>query len=251
MRWVILAALLVGAPRTVSADWVGPPPSRTAGGVAQAASGGGGAAFAPISTGHSFIQASGGTAGPTMTTTGAKLYVVTISTNNAAGSFSDAGTNTYTCSTSAGVSGATFVEICWTLNPTVSSPEEITWFPSGNEGTLTFQAYTDTGSGPLLDTQNNSGSIGSASPVSAGSITPTVANSLVVTSFVANVTALSTVTSPSGYTVTDVPTCTGSSFTCGGQAFLIETSITATNPAWGFTNQSGTQAAAVVVNFKP
>lgn len=113
---------------------------------------------------------------------------------------------------------------------------------------LTFAAYSGTlTTADPFDVQNGSGATTFSTSGQLGSVTPSQNTSLIVTIVTANTG--STCTVDSSYTVTDCRPWQSGVNEMAAQAYLVQTSATATNPTWSIVG--GTSAIAAIAAFKP
>jgi hypothetical protein len=104
--------------------------------------------------------------------------------------------------------------------------------------------------GTSLDKFNHSSS-SSTNTVSAGSITPSLSNELVITGFCSQSNPTSgTITVTSGYGGQLTQFFVNNYNEAGGFAYQIQTTATATNPTWSWTGNANTAALAVVISFE-
>jgi hypothetical protein len=200
---------------------------------------GGGGGWSLIA--HTGIDGTGsGVTTSAINTTGANLLVAVCNWYASSGSISDSKGNSWTLGFA--TSGAdTQVSIYYVYNPTVGSGHTFTW--SAANGPIMVMAWSGSASSPADQSagQNATGS----TTIQAGSITPSQNNELVIAGVGANNSTLSI---DSGYTITDNESYTSGVSLGGAGAYLIQTTATATNPAWTL---SGTNdSAAAILSFE-
>ena len=238
LTWSAASAQLLGVDRTVPTS-----------------GGGGGGVFSLIGSieGSYADSNNGGVGAPTpnttqtanLSTTGAKLLVVTYSGGSSISSIVSALGNLLTCLTPQTVSaGPGINEICYTLNP-VTGLDKATATGTGLYANVTIAAYGDTGAGPTFDKQT--GAVSGTSPAAPGSATPTNSNALVIAGIMGITSGGATVTTPTGYSLA---ASQGANGYAGGQAYQIQTTPSSTNPSWAITNVTSGMAATLAV-FSP
>lgn len=199
-----------------------------------------------VSYTYSLVQSSGDVFGSSGGTTGnkdtrtANLIVVCLWYHaGTAANISDNQGNTYTGLT-AKIDNNQGSKCYYKINPTTSATHTFT--TTSHFVGVGVQSWKSTGT-PVFDqesgfAQNASGNI------QPGSLTPSVNNSIAITSMGAFNGAAPT--TPSGYTST--ANNTTSTAEAGGMAYVIQTTATATNPTW---NGTGSSETAVLAIFKP
>ena len=200
--------------------------------------------------------AAGSAAGGAITTagvdtTGANLLVVFYSEyvgSGATESISDSKSNAYTYLTAYSSAAQERVRIAYKLSPTVSTGSADHTFTSNN-GTSYSSICAMAFSGvDIFDPGKDVGTVdGGASPATAGSVTPSENDCLVI--FGAGYRATHSGTSinggftiPAGLNIDYV----GSTRFGAVMAYLIQTSAAASNPAYAFTGSNGWSAAQAV-----
>lgn len=184
-------------------------------------------------------------------TTTAKLIAMNVSTSSSTPAVvSDSNGNTWACLTP--YSSLTGVEsqICYSVNPIVGAGHTFTAAIAGQRpgvcvlafsGVLGFDAGKDAG-------LNSAGSVTSAQP---GSLTPSAANSLMLTGFAWNAT-ISAVTIDSGFiSPAQAFVARGATGNGCGLTYLIETSIAAKNPTWAWTTGTAPAVNQAVFQVLP
>ena len=181
-------------------------------------------------------------------TTGATLYVLTLS------SFDNLGTATVTSSPSQtwtalnrysnshdGTGNGVMYYVC---GPATSASQAIT--VTGDYATAVFAAYSGTATSNCFDSPNQNGNItyNGGSTFQPGSITPSQNGALIVSGLGANSSA-SSVSIDSGFTI--VGTYAGTHFS--SQAFQVQPSASSINPTW--TESSDGHAVPYIASFLP
>ena len=181
-------------------------------------------------------------------TTGATLYVVTLS------SYNNLGTATITSSPSqtwtalnyydnsyAGTGNGVMFYVC---GPATSASQAIS--VTGDYATAVFAAYSGTATANCFDSPNQNGNTmyNGGSTFQPGSITPSQNGALIVSGLGAN-SGASSVLIDSGFTI--VGTYIGTHFS--SQAFLVQPSAFAINPTW--TESSDGNAVPYIASFVP
>jgi hypothetical protein len=200
---------------------------------------------------HTIITGVNGGTTTAINTTGASLLVV-VTTQNGANTVvfpSDSLVNTWTKLTGQVNATNTANTIFYVANPIVGASQTFTI--SGTTDYLNMQilAFSGTAVGPI-DLSTGGQAANPALTVQPGSVTPTVANSLVVTGFSAATGSTTNETINLGFTITDQAQEAGGVNFAGGAAYLIQTTATAVNPTWTNTF-SPTQYCATIASFKP
>ena len=174
----------------------------------------------------------GGTSTATATT-GADLIVIGGGWYQNAVTISDSAGNTWTGLTARSSSTA-FNRLWYCLNPTTSASHTFTIAGTGVYAWVGFLAFSGVAS---YDAET--GATGTGTSLAAGSLTPAVDGSLLITSAT---TAGTSHTVNRGYTATTQNNVGGTSMG-GGIAYLIQGTAAAVNPTWSWTG-SGVVAAS-------
>lgn len=171
-----------------------------------------------------------------ITTTGANLIVVSVSYYATVATLTDSKSNTWTSlSTFTGSSFYTVLYYCYA--PTVGAGHTFTFSGVTNYPVISVAAFSGAASSPF-DQQNGS------STLSTGSITPTVANELVVS----GLTCSGSVSSiNAGMTISDSLGYASGQSVGGGLAYIIQTAASAISPTWTAT---GSATASGIASFK-
>ena len=183
--------------------------------------------------------ANGGTTAG-VNTTGANLIVIGIThLSGTTASVSDSNSNTYTALTAI-TSGEHRSRLYYCLAPTVGSGHTFTLSGTGIYGAAFVQYFSGIDS---YDKQNGGTSAGTT--VQPGSVTPTNADSLLVTA--AADRAAGTISIDGSYTISNQQGQTGVSYG-GGMAYLIQAGgPSASNPTWTHGDTSGFSCATIAV----
>jgi hypothetical protein len=188
--------------------------------------------------------AAGGTATTSaIDTTGSTLMVMVVANygvDSSTATIVDSKSNTWTALTNY-VNGNSNVAIFYAQNPTVGSGH--TFSCTGGYCTIFVSGWSGTATTSVFDVQNGASTSGAS--LQTGSVTPSQADSLIISGFGDNDnTALSI---DSGFTKINQQRNNSSS--TGADAYLIQTTASAVNPTW---TASGTVArAAAIAVFKP
>lgn len=179
-------------------------------------------------------------------TTGADLIILSVGQSTSGSTTpSDSKSNTWTALTkSNGVSdGATRIYYCY--NPTVGTGHT---FSAGLSYTVvSFHAFSGSASSPF-DVENGNGTA-SGSTMPTGSITPSVDGELIIAALgMGNTTTGTTI--DSSFTGTVVTEATGYVTYGGGQAYFIQSTAGAINPAWSSATGFSSAYAAAIASFK-
>jgi hypothetical protein len=181
-------------------------------------------------------------------TTGATLIVINLATALAAsGTISDSKGNTWTALTQVVDDFADrWAQLYYCESPTVGSGHTFSVSGSATFPSLGVAAFSGTAASSSFDVQNHATN-GFSSSVTTGSVTPSVANELVIAAMSYDDNA-STPTIGSSFTITDTTVPTGFGTTGQGLAYLVETTATAQNPTWSWTN--GSRTIGIAATFK-
>lgn len=178
-------------------------------------------------------------------TTGANLIVLAVQyQTNATITVSDSAGNTWTALSAYGNWAESGSQMYYCLNPVTSSAHTFTVSGSGSYSQISALAFSGAGA---IDQQAGyaTTTIGNTS-VQPGSITPSYANELIVSSVNNNgLYSISINDSFTAYTYNQVNNVTFG----GGIAYLIQTSAAAIDPTWSFTASSG-QSVAAIASFR-
>ena len=131
--------------------------------------------IAPTLVAHAAMPAGGGTTSA-INTTGAKILVAAVSTYVSSGTISDSKSNTWVPLTANGSGGNAVAQLFYVVNPTVGTGHTFT--SSGSYISASVAAFAGVATTSPFDEQT--GSTGSGSTLATGNITPSNANSLIV-----------------------------------------------------------------------
>lgn len=192
-----------------------------------------------------------------LTTTGADLLVVVCGYNpgGTVGNLTDSKGNTWTGLTAqTGISyeGAR-IFYAWNTGAKVGAGHTFTFGGTGSDPTICVSAWSgsQTASDPF-DQQNGAGA--TATSLATGSITPSVANALVISGLGHDIVS-GTISLTGGFTYTntngtDLAYAIGANNLGSSLAYLIQTSAAAANPTW--TCPGGNDGmSALIASFKP
>jgi hypothetical protein len=202
--------------------------------------------IAHVAAGSTNGGASVTTAG--INTTGANLLVLALSYDaSSSPTVTDSNSNTWTPLTTFGGSGESKATLYYCFNPTVGAGHTFgTTSLASSFPSVCVQAWSGATSSPF-DVQNGTQNSSSTS-ILIGSVTPSVANSMLAT-MVSLDGSFSSLAVDSGFTISDqVAFNGGQSYACG-MAYLVETSIVAENPTWSWAN--GVPNSGSIASFKP
>lgn len=178
-------------------------------------------------------------------TTGADLIIVSLATGVSSGTISDSKGNTWTPLTQrTGGFSDRFYQFFYCQGGTVGSGHTFSVTGTANFPSLCVSAWSGSTAAPFDVENGNSLAFGNS--IQTGSITPTVDNELLVTGMCYDDT--STPTIDVGFTVLQTLPVTGFGYTGQQIAYIIETTATAKNPTFSWTNNS--RSAAAIASFK-
>jgi hypothetical protein len=214
----------------------------------KAASGGGGG-FSLVA--HTI--ATNGSASPITTsaidTTGATLIVVAFDEVDglALATVSDNKGNTWTPLTARDNGAGPLTQLVYCIAPTVGSGHTFTITSTSTfiSGHLAVQAWS--GGAGTFDVQNG-GTPAFGTSAQPGSVTPSVNNSLIITSVSADNDSALPLTINSGFTVSDTSRTDGAYLF--GMAYFVQGTAAAINPTWSWAG-TGSDIAAAIATFKP
>jgi len=195
--------------------------------------------------------ASNGLNGGTTTgvdTTGATLLILTVGWydgTTADVTVSDSKGNTWTPLTKKSDTGLS-TRMWYCDSPTVGSAHTFTVSGSGTYSAVSVSAWSGSTTG-AYGTENSAYSA-VANSLAAGSVTPAVDGSLVVTA--CSFAATGTFSIGSGFTITNQQNYNGATNEGHAQAYLIQGTAAAINPTWSQTG-GATQIETVIATFAP
>lgn len=205
-------------------------------------------AWAYVVSTHKGLGTNGGTS-DAIDTTGSDFLAVVVSEfgNGTHGTLSDSKGNTWTELTSFGDGTAAQVTIYYVQNPTVGSGHTFSYSGTNVFATLATAGFSGSAASPF-DQEN--GATGSATnSIATGSVTPGQDNELVIAAVSIDGTQGSDLAINGGFTLAEFLNYNGASGFAGcGLAYLIQTTATAANPTWSWTNN--VTAAASIATFK-
>jgi hypothetical protein len=175
--------------------------------------------------------------------TGADLIVAEVSQAFAGGTFSDSSSNVWQ-QIGPVVSGQVFATLFFCLGPTTSATQTFSF--SGSFYAINVTAWSGSaGSGSYDQTANATGV--SATSQAAGSITPSVGNSLIIAGL--GTDAATSATAISTGTIQENTLFSGGVNEGGAIASFVQSVAAAINPSWSWTGAS--DAVAIVASFAP
>ncbi len=183
-------------------------------------------------------------------TTGATFLVLSLAfyAPTVTVTISDSKSNTWTALTrrGAGTDVDILTYVCY--SPTVGSGHTFSLDSSPNGSFATMEVMAFSGITASAVNTSTGASTSSSSTGQPGSITPSVANTLVITAVAFDDNASGAVSINGGYTISDtVPYGTANNFG-GSAAYIVLTSASAQNPTWNVTN-SAVQVTAAIAAF--
>jgi hypothetical protein len=185
---------------------------------------------------------SNSTIAATMNDTGATLDVVIVASNvmsqNLPSVLTDSQSNTNWSYGLAQENTSVYgIQIAWINNPSTSATHTFSYV----DGSTAFPAIAILSfSGTFGGVEKCTGSANtSATSIAPGSLTPSLANALIITGYTENTGTSATWSITGGFTIADQHDGTGGRAAIGS-AYLIQTTATASNPTW---SKSGSNAA--------
>lgn len=178
-------------------------------------------------------------------TSGITFLVAVLAEANAQGSISDSKSNTWTELTTYSGSART-CSIWYVTNPTVGTGHTITISGTGNSPCVSWGGFTGVATSSPFDVENGNGAV-FATTVQPGTVTPSAANSLVLTGVCTSIQAAG-VSVDSPFTLATQGPTTGFGSETSAMAYEIQTTATARNPTWTRTNSA--DLASPIAVFK-
>jgi len=219
--------------------------------IFESAGGGGGVAF--VSARGDGLGTSGGTSG-SLNTSGSNFIVIhaswyPIGVDNP--TLSDSQGNTWTPLTSHTTPGSPGIlrsRLWYCYSPITNAAHTFTLSGAGGfYASIQIAAFSGVSASPF-DLENGNNSDSGSTTLSTGSITPSQANSLVITGFSFALDG-GTISIDSGYTIVATIPFNNGNYDGGSLAYKILTSSSAQNPTWTATS-SPTYKAASIASFK-
>lgn len=177
-------------------------------------------------------------------TTGASLLVVGVSSYgppSGSATISDSKSNTWTLLTLyAGVDYG--IQVYYATNPSVGSGHTVTTGGGLSFPGLVFSAFSGVDTASPFDVENGNSAI--ASTNQAGTVTPSNANSLVISAAAIRQSGMLPTSIDGGFTILDQGG--GVSGIAVGMAYLIQTSIAAADPTWTFSASNASSITSAV-----
>lgn len=191
----------------------------------------------------------GGTTATTTTTaidtSGANLIVVGVSHQTGTGpTITDSASNTWTALTESNIASGVGAKMYYCYAPTTSSSHTFT-DGSGGSATVGVLAVSGATSSPF-DLETGATSTATTT-VQTGSITPSLANELLVTMFGFNAAGTPTSINSSFTKIGEVDFLSGNHYG-GAMGYLVQTTAAAVNPTWTRTNSQS--QATRIASFK-
>lgn len=179
-------------------------------------------------------------------TTGTNLIVVGISQYQAVtiGSLSDSKGNTWTPLTAQSILNSQYCQLFYCFGPTVGSGHTFTWNGTSNFGSIAVAGFSGAAASPF-DQQNGATNKG-VTTLQTGSVTPSVANELIITACSFGASGVASINS--GFAITDQINYLSGTREGVALAYLIQTTATAENPTW--TSGASNDIAAVIETFE-
>jgi hypothetical protein len=192
----------------------------------------------------------GGTTSSIDTTGADTLFAAVSRLTGDSPTFSDSKSNTWTLIRSqadVGGGGLVTTDLYRSATPASVGSGHTFSLSGGTFAAVAVTAFTGGATSSIDDQENSTGGAGGATTISTGSITPSVDNTIVITTVVTSDGADPSVIN-GGFTIATRIASGGSNFGCG-IAYLVQTTATAANPQWTFTS-GATYNAATIANFK-
>lgn len=232
-------------------DWYLAGNERWRGAVVAGAGGGGGNNFTLVAHTSTSDPGGGGALSVTIDSTGANFLAVAVSQYNQAiiGTLTENKSNTRSGLTARIAPSEAYVRIYYYANATVGSGHTFT-FTNGAQlfGAMAVMAWSGANATPF-DVENGATGVAVISSLAPGSVTPSNANSLLVTAINDSTGGSGSFAVDSGFTITDnIPTVTNVEGLA--LAYFKQTTIGALNPTWSWGG-SPNDAAATIAVFKP
>jgi hypothetical protein len=193
----------------------------------------------------------GGTSGSIDTTGADTLFGCVSRLAGDTPTFSDSKSNTWTsirAQADTGGGGLVATEFYRSGTPATVGTGHTFSLSGGTFAAVAVTAFAGGATSSIDDQENSTGGGGGATTISTGSITPGVANTIVISCVVTSDGADPSVIN-GGFTIATRIAAGGANFGAG-VAYLVQTTATAANPQWTFTS-GATYAAATIASFKP
>jgi hypothetical protein len=184
-----------------------------------------------------------------ISTVGANIIWIGISDYNPgtpSWTVSDSASNTWTRLIIIGASGGSESALYYCLNPITSAAHTFTVL--GNYPSIYVLAASGAAASPLDQFNSATGGV-TATTFQPGSVTPSQANEIVITTWATIITGSSSINS--GFTISDQQSYSSGNHIGGAMAYLIQTTATVENPTW--TDSGSTLSFApvgVIYTFK-
>lgn len=180
-------------------------------------------------------------------TTGANLIVLGIPwyIGGADPVITDSKGNAWTSLTRHDASSISSFRLFYCASPVVGTGHTFTATAAGSAPLVCMLAFSGCDTVPF-DKQNGAGTSGGADVLQTGSVTPAVANSVVITGVTWDTTG-QTAAIDGGFTISDQADLLSGSNMGGAAAYLIQTTATAANPTWTFAAGGGHLTTGIAV----
>lgn len=200
---------------------------------------------AQCSNGFSAVTTAG------VNTTGANLLVVSLNSENQTGIgfLSDSYSNTWVELTEQTLFGVALTRLAYCLNPTVGAGHTFSWGHSDTQyWAITVAGFSGVATSSAFDKENGGTNSGAAT-ITAPSLTPTNANSLVVSGMSYWNAQGSGIPAVSGgsYAITDAAAATGNAYPVA-LAYWVQTTATAAAASWSWTGNTNSTVTQAVFN---
>lgn len=220
--------------------------------------GGAGGPVLPALVAHTNLTPAGSSGGttPAIITTTANLIVVNLAIAiGATPSLSDSKSNSWTLINTAASSGAERSSLYYCLNPIVGTGHTFTLNNAVQFESMCVAAFSGVKATLALDQNHTGVQEGSGTTVQPGSITPSVANSLIVCGLGTAFSASGAVISINGAfspVLESVPFSAGTYYG-SNLAYMIQGAAAAVNPTWTSTTTlgAGNSLCSGIASFKP
>lgn len=213
-----------------------------------AGGGGGGITFLVGTSAASGTSGNGVTTGA-IDTTGADLLVVLVSdySGGSTRTVSDSKANSWTPQSGDANGGAARARLYWCKPSSVGSGHTFTDLSTSNYATIVVGAFSGTHATPFDVESTGTGTNVDPATASAGSITPSLPNGLVIAGVAVDTSSATAIDSSFIVVDTIVPQSSGNNQS-GGMAYKIQTTAVPVNPTWTLTAPNAW--AATIASFK-
>ena len=180
-----------------------------------------------------------------VSTTGATLIVVVGVCYQATPAITDSASNTWTNLTLRGATADPRVRISYVVSPTTSGTHTFT--NTGAYASIYVSAWSGINTSTPFDQESGTDDTTAGTSIQPGSLTPVEANCLVICGcgLTGSTSGVPSINAP--FTATGAFERTGGSNSSGGgSGYVIQTTATARNPTWSWTNSVNKNAAMAV-----